>query len=140
MKKVVYLAVLTVFVLSSMLAVVACGGGTTETPPAPSPTPTPTGPDTTPSLPPPSGDKEADVVIKITEAGLSQEVVTIPVGGRVVWFNQSDRRWWISSPTKTPDTGVIPITQRMGYTFDEPGEYEYYDLYHREITGKVIVK
>jgi len=140
MKKVVYLAVLTVFILSSMLAVVACGDKTTEPAPAPSPAPTPTEPVPTPSPPPPSADKEADVVIKITKAGLSQEVVTIPVGGRVVWFNQSDRRWWISSPTKTPDTGVIPVTQRMGFTFKEPGEYEYYDLYHKEITGKVIVK
>jgi len=121
---------------------VACGGEAAEPAPAPapSPAPTPTEPVPTPSPPPPSTDKEADVVIKITEAGLSQEVVTIPVGGRVVWFNQSNRRWWISSPTKTPDTGVIPVTQRMGFTFDKPGEYEYYDLYHKEITGKVIVK
>ena len=139
MKKVVYLAVLTVFILSSMLAVVACGDKTTEPAPAPSPAPTPTEPGPTPSPPPPSGDKEADVVIEITDNFYPAEVI-IPVGGRVVWFNKGDRRWWVSSPTKIPDTGVIPITQRMGYTFNEPGEYEYYDLYHKEITGKVIVK
>lgn len=139
MKKVVYLAVLTVFVLSSMLAVVACGGDTTEPAPAPSPAPAPTEPEPAPSPPPPSGDKEADVVVEITD-GFYPAEVTIPVGGRVVWYNKGDRRWWVTSKTKKPDTGVIPITQRMGYTFKEPGEYEYYDLYHKDITGKVIVK
>jgi len=139
MKKIVCLAVLIVFVLSGMLAVVACGGDTTEPAPAPLPTPTPTEPVPTPSPPPTSGDKEADVIVEITD-GFYPAEVTIPVGGRVVWYNKGGRRWWVSSPTKYPDTGVIPITQRMGFTFDEPGEYEYYDLYHKDITGKVIVK
>jgi len=138
MKKIVYLAVLTVFVLSSMIAVVACGGDTTE--PAPAPSPAPSEPSLTPSPIPDSGDKEPDVIVEITEDGFSPAEITIPVGGRVVWFNKSDHRWWVSSPTKYPDTGVIPVTQRMGFTFEEPGEYEYYDLYHKEITGKVIVK
>jgi plastocyanin len=143
MKKIFYLAVLTVFILSSIIIITACGGGTTEPTPAPAPAPA-TGPAPTPGqapteVTPPPVDKEADVIIEITD-GFYPKEATIPVGGRVVWYNKSDRRWWVSSPTKTPDTGVIPVTQRMGFTFNEAGEYEYYDLYHKDITGKIIVK
>ncbi len=144
MKKIVYLAVLTVFILSSMIAVAACGGDTTEPGPAPEPLPSPgpapseTEPSPTPT--PPATDPDADAIVEINEEGFVPAVVTIPVGGRVVWFNKSDRRWWVSSPTKTPDSGVIPVTQRMGFTFKEAGVYEYYDLYHKDITGKVIVE
>ncbi len=128
MVKIACLALLSVFILFSMIAFVACGGDTEE--PAPSPSP---------SSVPAITDPEADAVVEITD-DFSPKEVTIPVGGRVVWYNKGDRRWWVSSPTKVPDTGVIPIMQRMGYTFKEPGEYEYYDLYHKDIKEKVIVK
>lgn len=138
MKKIVYLAVLSVFILSSMIFVTACGGGTDEPVTPSEPEPTPLAPEVT--IPDePITDPTADAVVEITDDFYPKEV-TIPVGGRVVWFNKGDRRWWVSSPTKTPDTGQIPVTQRMGFTFNEPGVYEYYDLYHKDVTGKVIVE
>lgn len=139
MKKIVYLAVLAVFILSSTIFVIACGGGTDEPVTPSEPEPSISTPEPTPEPEAPATDPTADAVIEITD-DFNPKEVTVPVGGRVVWYNKGDRRWWVSSPTKVPDTGQIPITQRMGFTFNEPGVYEYYDLYHKDITGTVIVE
>ena len=131
MKKVLCLTMLMVFLLSSMIFAVACGGDNDGSAPQPTPAPTPS--------PEPQPPTEPNTVM-ISSAGFNPAVITIKVGEKVTWHNQDTRRWWVSSQNKTPDTGVIPVGARMSYTFKEAGEYDYYDLYHRDETGKVIVE
>lgn len=138
MKKILCLTLLTVLVLSSMIATIACGEKTQEPTPPSTPGTTPTQPETTPA--PGSQPAANPNEVVITDKGFSPATITIAAGEKVTWYNKDIRRWWVSSETKIPDTGVIPTGQRMSYTFKEPGEYDYYDLYHRDQTGKVIVK
>jgi plastocyanin len=137
MKKTLLLTVLSILVLTTMIATVACGTKTPETAPAPTPSTTPpTQTQPTPETKTALGPNE----VEISADGFSPATLTVPVGTKVIWINRSDRRWWVTSESKIPDTGVIPITIRMGYTFDKAGVYEYYDLYHNEYKGKIIVK
>lgn len=136
MKKILCLALITVFLLTGMAVVAGCGGGDTE--PAKPSTPE-TKPDTPATPDEPSETPVDPNEVEITSKGFNPEVLTIKVGEKVTWFNKDTRRWWVSSKIKVPDTGVIPTGIRMTYTFKEAGEYDYYDLYHKEIIGKIIV-
>jgi plastocyanin len=136
MKKVLYLTLLTVFIVAIAAAGVACGGNqTSNTPVNTSPTGTTTGTSsvaTTPANP--------DEVIITDENGFAPATLTVPAGTKVTWFNKSSQRVWVTSDSKKPDTGLIAIGTQVGYTFNDPGTYEYYNLYHKDIKGTIIVQ
>ena len=146
MKKILCMIILTIFILSCTITAIACGSDTEEVTPPPIPEPEPALPE--PTVPPsepqttPEPQPSSDgYIVEITETGFSPETITVPVGAKVIWYNRDPlRRHWVTSKTKKPDTRVIPVEARMGFTFDEPGVYEYYCVYHREETGKVIVE
>jgi plastocyanin len=133
MRKILCLSLLTVFVLTILAAAFGCGPGTTQTttnPPSGTTTTTPGG--TTTGV--------AEYTVDIGEDGVTPQVLTIPAGSRVTWFNKTTRRWYVSSVSKVPDTGVIAAGSRMSYTFKEPGSYEYFNIYDKTQTGTVIVE
>jgi plastocyanin len=132
MKRVPYLALLTVFVIALTAVAVACDGGQTATTSSPTGTGSTATTQTSPTNP-----HEVEIT---EENGFTPKVLTVPAGTKVTWYNKSVRRWWISSATKVPDTGLIATGNRAGYTFTQPGTYEYFDFYNKEITGTIIVQ
>ena len=72
--------------------------------------------------------------------------VTIDVGGKVIWTNDDTAAHTVTSgmPSPGPD-GVFDSSLFMSgasyeFTFNEPGEYDYYCMVHPWMTGKVIVQ
>jgi plastocyanin len=131
MKKILYLVMLTVLLLSTLFIVVACNGdggngGTTTTP-----TPTPTQPTQTTSQPPPVLE---DNMVEIGIEGFNPLIITIKAGEKVTWVNRHDDRHWVTAEGKPakPDTGVLAVGMNQAVTFQEPGEYPYFCLYHRD--------
>lgn len=139
MKRALHLAVLTVIVLSAMLAAIACGGEETPAPtPAPSPAPAPA-PTPSPSPAPAPAPAAGTFEIQINAGKFVPAVATVPVGTRVIWYNQDSVRHWVTSDTGFPDTASIPVGARMSVTFKTAGTFEYYDLTYKDQKGTVIV-
>lgn len=151
MKRVFYLTVLSIFVLSTLIATVACGSNGQETPaPAPAPAPTPT-PEPTPTPPedtskPKTDDPDNPYEILITENGFEPKTLAVPIGTKVTWYNidrSSNARHWVKAKDGSFDTRVIPVDARMSWTANKKGEFEYYCVYHRdreEEQGIIIVE
>ena len=147
MKRTLYLAVLTVFVLSSLITAVACGSNGQETPapaPTPTPEPTPTEPVITPEPEPAASSDPYE--IQFTDKGLVPKTLTIPVGTEVTWYNSDTRpnsRHWVKADDGSFDTRAIPWHARMTHTFNTPGVYNYQCLFHKDRDdekGTIIVE
>ena len=73
--------------------------------------------------------------------------IEIGVGQTIAWINGDTISHTVTSGEDgDPDEGtmfdsgaVIP-SQYYGLTFDEPGEFDYYCIYHPEMVGKIIVE
>lgn len=132
MKRALCLTVLAVFVIALTGVAFACGAstqpsGTSTT----SQTSSSTSSVTTPQIP---------NEIEITDQGFTPQTITVAVGTKVTWYNKSNKRRWVTAQTKVPDTQVIAIGARAGYTFTQAGTYNYYDYYAKDLTGTIIVK
>jgi plastocyanin len=135
MKKLRYLSLLIVFMLGLALFAVACGGSSQTT------SSSPTGTSTTSTSPSGTTTSQPPNQIDFTaEQGFFPPVLTVPVGTEVTWFNRSSQRIWVSSPDKTPDTGLIGGGSHTTFTFTQPGTFTYYNLYNKDQTGTVVVQ
>ena len=72
-------------VLATALTVAACGGDSSPTTPSPSPTPSPT------PTPTPTPSPGAGTTITITASGVSPKSLTVSVGSRVTFVNNSSQ-------------------------------------------------
>lgn len=144
MKKILHIAVLAVFVLSSMIAAIACGSDAQETTPPPAPEVTPSQPESTPE--PEIATSTDPYEILITENGLVPATLTVPVGTKVTWYNIDNRpnaRHWMKALDGSFDTRAIPKPSRMSITFNEKGVYEYECIFHEDREdekGTIIVE
>ena len=142
MKRVLYLTVLAVFLISSAIAITACGSDNEKTTPSPETTPAQTGSTSKPETLKPSSPYE----ILITDKGFQPLTLTVPAGTTVTWYNVDrvrNQRHWIKSRDGLFDTRVIPVEARASVTFNEKGEFAYYCIYHKEREdeqGKIIVE
>ncbi|MCL4811082.1 MAG: hypothetical protein KJ061_01290 [Vicinamibacteraceae bacterium] len=118
-----------------------CGGGGSSSTPPP----------TSPSPPPPSGGGSSTATIRITSSGVDPKEVTIAVGGRVTFVNNSTTAREPSSdphPTHTicpeinvgrldpgqmRETGVINRAVRCGF-------HDHNDPTNASLTGTIIVQ
>ncbi len=111
-------------------------------------------------------EAEHDAVVQMTDGNdFVPETVTIPVGGSVVWFNSGESEHTVTAyENRIPDdaeyfdsgeheseararedngTGVLRGGDTYSYTFEVPGEYEYFCIPHEEysnMVGTVIVE
>jgi len=131
MKRATYLALLIVFVTTLAAIAIACGGGTATTS-------SPTGTGSTPTTQ--TSPTNPYEIIMNEQNVFMPAVLTVPAGTKVTWSNKSVRRWWVISVDKKIDTGQIATGVSVSYTFNEPGTYEYYDTYNKDIRGTVIVQ
>ena len=140
MKKLLYTIILTVFLLSGMIALTACGSSDTTSPTGPvSPTATQAAPTLDTNV-----AREPNTVL-ITDQGIDPVVLTVPAGTKVTWHNMDSRpnsRHWMKALDGSFSTQAIPRTVRMSVTFNTPGTYDYSCIYHRDIEnemGTIIV-
>ena len=104
----------------------------------------------------------AQVVVTYTDAGYSPSTITVKVGTKVIWANDSSKDMWTASamhPSHTaysgtsvqqhcPDTagtafdaceGVAP-GKTWSFVFNKKGEWGYHDHLNPSKFGKVIVQ
>ena len=82
-------------------------------------------------------DEFADVE---TPADYSQNVITVKVGTTVTWTNKDSVIHTVTEVNDGFDSGFLKQGDTWSFTFDEPGEYEYYCLPHPWMRAKVIVE
>jgi plastocyanin len=110
-----------------MAGVIRVGGGasappTQASPPTPSPTPL-----LAPSpIPSPAGDAN----VTIGDNTFTNNQITIPVGGTVVWTHQGQRPHTVTADDGSFDRGTLQNGGSFSQTFSEPGVYRYYCEFH----------
>jgi amicyanin len=146
------LAALGVLMLTGTLAAVSCGtapaatttppGNTTPTPPAVT-TPvgnTPVEPTPTGTVPSPTATPGRTTAVTIENFQYSAATITIAAGTTVTWTNKDSVQHTVTERGNLFDSGLLGNGQSFSYTFNQPGEYEYYCIPHPYMTGKVIVE
>ncbi len=73
-------------------------------------------------------------------ADYSVNVLTVEVGTTVTWTNDDAILHTVTATDGAFDSGFFGEGERWSYTFDEPGEYEYYCVPHPWMRAKVVVE
>ncbi len=96
--------------------------------------------------------KQATVVVDVTAAGFSPQIVTIQPGQSVLWTNRDRAEHWIASdPTDPyPSNGscgsafnscqALQLGDSWKFTFTKAGTWDYYDKLNSKFVGEVIVQ
>ena len=117
----------------------------TVTATAAAPTPTSASPTAAatarPTETPSSGEGAVESAIK----DFAFSDVTVPIGGAVKWTNEDSAVHTVTSGTPSNRTndfnsGDLSRGGTFSFTFDEPGTYPFYCIYHRNMTAQVIVE
>jgi len=66
--------------------------------------------------------------------------LTIPAGTTVTWTNKDSVKHTVTQRHSLFDSGLLGKDETFSYTFNEPGEYEYYCIPHPFMVGAVIVE
>jgi nitrite reductase (NO-forming) len=73
-------------------------------------------------------------------ADYSVNVLTVKAGTTVTWSNQDNMMHTVTAVDGSFDSGFMDAGQTWSYTFDEPGEYEYFCSPHPWMRAKIIVE
>lgn len=82
-----------------------------------------------------------EVEVTISKSLYQPSPLEIEAGTTVTWVNE-DALPHTSTATTTEshfDSGYLALDDRFSHTFDEPGEYTYFCVYHPRMRGLVIV-
>jgi hypothetical protein len=147
--------------LALVLAVVFTVSCQSQTP-APAPVP-PTGGDT--PLAPTTGEPEPatplQIEVAITASGFDPAILPpppsapsslppgapapapapkLPVGTIILWYNIDSVDHTVTARDNSFDSGSISPNETFKYTFEEPGEFEYYCKVHPSMVGKITIE
>ncbi|HEX7100443.1 MAG TPA: plastocyanin/azurin family copper-binding protein [Acidimicrobiia bacterium] len=75
-----------------------------------------------------------------TPADYSVNVLRVKVGTTVTWTNDDQMMHSVTSADGLFDSGLLDPGQSWSYTFDQPGEFEYFCSPHPWMRAKVIVE
>jgi len=64
----------------------------------------------------------------------------IPAGALVLWYNDDSVDHTITARDNSFDSGMISPNETFEYTFEQPGEVEYYCKIHPSMVGKITVE
>jgi plastocyanin len=67
------------------------------------------------------------------------DVITVPVGTRIVWENEDDIPHTIVETKGTFHSPALDTDDKYGFTFATPGTFEYFCGLHPHMKGKVVV-
>ena len=82
------------------------------------------------------------VVRIVANAGsnsFSPNPVEVKVGEIVTWINNDSGRHTVTSKDGIFDSGILGKGQSFSFTFDKPGEYQYFCEPHPNMVGTVVV-
>jgi len=83
---------------------------------------------------------EKSSVINISGNKFNPAELTVDVGTTVTWSNGDSATHTVTAPSGAFNSGDMKSGQNFGYTFNEPGTYEYGCTIHPSMKGTVIVK
>jgi len=81
----------------------------------------------------------AEVNVLIQELALDPAGIVIHAGTTVTWFNLDAARHMVNANSGEFESPTLLFGDTYSFTFDTPGEYKYFNKYHADIKGKVIV-
>ncbi|OGH21657.1 MAG: hypothetical protein A2629_01995 [Candidatus Levybacteria bacterium RIFCSPHIGHO2_01_FULL_41_15] len=91
--------------------------------------------------------KETITNVAVTSSGFEPKTVTVKIGTRVIWLNNSGADATVNSavhPTHQIypplNLGQFPDGSSVQLVFDKAGTYKYHDHLHPERTGTVVVQ
>ena len=67
------------------------------------------------------------------------DVMTVPVGTRIVWENDDDIPHTIVETKGKFHSPALDTEDKYGFTFATPGTFEYFCSLHPQMKGKVVV-
>lgn len=73
-------------------------------------------------------------------ADYSVNVLRVPVGTTVTWTNDDQMMHTVTAADGSFDSGLLDAGESWSYTFDQPGEFEYFCSPHPWMRAKVIVE
>lgn len=78
--------------------------------------------------------------VEIVDFIYEPEEITVAAGETVVWNNQDDAAHTATADDRSFDTDTISGGDSGKLTFDEPGEYAYFCVFHPFMKGTVVVE
>ncbi|MCL5006894.1 MAG: hypothetical protein M1153_02010 [Patescibacteria group bacterium] len=97
-------------------------------------------------------NEQANVIVDITAAGFSPQIVTIKPGESVIWTNRDRAEHWIAPDQSNPypSNGTcgsafnscrgLNLGESFRFTFTKIGTWDYYDKLNPKFVGQVIVQ
>jgi len=92
----------------------------------------------------PATETEDNAVV-YNDDGFSPATITVPVGTKVTWTNESSGEMWVGSDPHPVHTDYSAFDQKSvgdsySFTFSEAGTYHYHNHQNPNATGTVIVE
>ena len=128
--------ILSLALVLAVVFTVSCQSQTPE--PAPVP---PTGGDTplAPGEPEePATPPQIEVIIQ--GSTFIPDIQNIPAGALVLWYNDDSIDHTVTARDNSFDSGSISPNETFEYTFEQPGEFEYYCKIHPSMVGKITIE
>ena len=134
-KKMLSLITLSLALILTVALAVSCQSQ------APAPVP-PTGGDT--PLAPTTGEPEPETPLQIEViiqgSTFIPDTQNIPAGALVLWYNDDSIDHTVTARDNSFDSGRISPNETFEYTFEQPGEVEYYCKIHSSMVGKITIE
>jgi plastocyanin len=77
--------------------------------------------------------------VLIQDSAFQPNILTVPVGASVTWTNNDPAQHEVVSDSGTFDSGIIMPDASYSYTFNQPGNYSYYDKIYPYMFGQIQV-
>jgi plastocyanin len=81
----------------------------------------------------------AETTVNIENFTFEPQVLTVPVGTKVVWVNNDDIPHVVAEKDRKFRSQALDTGDSFTQTFTVPGTIEYYCSIHPMMTGKIIV-
>lgn len=85
-------------------------------------------------------DADAEVEVRIEKSLYVPNPLEVKAGTTVTWVNEDALPHTTTSTTGAFDSGYMALDGRYSYTFDTPGEYPIFCIFHPRMRAVVIVK
>jgi plastocyanin len=90
--------------------------------------------------PKPASHAAASITVTLTSSSVSPNPLTINVGDTVTWVNGDGANHMIMSSDGSFNSPVLAAGQNFSNTFQTPGTYTYYCMFHPSVTGTITVQ
>lgn len=90
-----------------------------------------------PATPDPVGD---DVAVSIDDFAYGEEIVTVAPGTTVTWTNNDTMPHTVTATDGSFDSGNIAPGESFSLTFTDAGTFDYFCVYHPDMTATVVVE